>query len=50
MSQLDSLEYVFYKEDECNPNIGNWDVSNVKVFVSDEEVSALCHHLFKVYL
>ena len=40
------MGYLFEGKDQCNPNIGGWDVSNVTNFVSDK-VSVVYDNLFK---
>ena len=47
VSQVDDMASLFYGKDQCNPNIGSWNVSNVTSFVSDKFSSVVYNHLFK---
>ena len=43
VSRITSMKSLFEDQDECNPEIGKWNVSNVEDFVSD-------HHIILMYV
>ena len=38
MSEVGYMSYLFRDHENCNPDIGNWDVSGVWAFVSEEMI------------